>query len=71
MRRGQRNIILIGMALLLTCCARDPWGPMTEQDRNEVACRGYGFYPGSQQYDECMRYVESRRGGSALPPRQR
>lgn len=54
-----------GIALDLLC---EPWGPMTEADRNEVACRGYGFYPGTRQYDECMKYVESRR--STLTPRQ-
>jgi hypothetical protein len=69
MRRGQ--IILISLPLLLTCCAREPWGPLTEADRNEVACQGYGFYPGTRQYDECLRYVESRRGDSPLTLRQR
>jgi len=71
MRRKQRNIILIGLGLLLTGCAREPWGPMTEADRNEVACLGYGFYPGTRQYDECMKYVESQRGDSPLTRRQR
>jgi hypothetical protein len=71
MRRGQRYIIPISLALLLTCCAREPWGPLTEADRNEVACQGYGFYPGTRQYDECLRYVESRRGDSPLTLRQR
>jgi len=61
MSRWQRNLTLIGLALLLTCCARDDWGPMTAADRNEVACRGYGFYPGSREFDECMKYVESPR----------
>jgi|GEM_PF-2408716 hypothetical protein len=70
MRHAQRNFILIGLTLLLACCAREPWGPMTEADRNEIACKGYGFYPGSQQYDECMNYVQSRRGDKALTPRQ-
>jgi hypothetical protein len=58
----QRIVALIGLALLVTSCAKEPWGPMTEADRNETACRGYGFYPGTQQYDECMRFVEARRG---------
>src|SRR4029079_7706707 len=33
------------------------WGPMTETDKNDLACNEYGFYPGSQQYDDCMKYV--------------
>ena len=61
MRRVQRTVVLIGLALLLSCCAREPWVPMTEADRNEGACLGYGFYPGTQQYDACMKYVESKR----------
>lgn len=68
-RRVQRNIILLGLALFVACCAKEPWGPMTEADRNEVACAGYGFYPGTPEYDECMKYVEFRRGDRDLTPR--
>jgi len=67
MRRAQRIFILLGLALLVTGCAKDPWGPMTEDDRNEVACRGYGFYPGTKEYDDCMRFVETRRGDPRTP----
>src|SRR5262245_11622186 len=74
--RGIRNVALIGLTLLLCRCGGvggSTWGPMTESDENEVACRGYGFYPGSRQYDECLKYVEARRANrnTLLPsPRQ-
>jgi len=68
MRRAQAHFILLGIALLVTGCAKEPWGSMTDADRNQVACQGYGFYPGSEQYDDCMKYVEYRRGYRDLTP---
>jgi hypothetical protein len=68
MRRVQRHFILLGLALLATGCAKDAWGPTTDTDRNSIACQGYGFYPGSEQYDDCMKYVEYRREFRDLTP---
>jgi hypothetical protein len=68
--RGKRNVAAIGLALLLSCCSH-PWEP--EIDRNVLACRQYGFYPNSQQFEECMRYVERSNRTTLLPapaPRQ-
>ena len=72
--RGKRNLAVVGLALLLSCCTNDRetkalignlWGPDTDADtdtdRNIFACRQYGFYPGTQQFDECMKYVGSKR----------
>ena len=71
--RGKRNLAVVGLALLLSCCTNDretnilmgkSWGPDdtdTDTDRNIFACRTYGFYPGTQQWDECMKYVGSKR----------
>ena len=36
-------------------------GPDTDTHRNIFACRQYGFYPGTQQFDECMKYARSKR----------
>jgi len=30
------------------------WGPMADTDKTDLACNGYGFYPDSQQYDDCL-----------------
>jgi hypothetical protein len=73
--RGKRNLAVVGLALLLSCCTNEretgflllgsPWGPDTDADtdtdRKIFACRQYGFYPGTQQFDECMKYVGSKR----------
>jgi hypothetical protein len=69
MRRVQRNFMLLGLALLVSGCGGAAWGPSTEADRNALACQGYGFYPGSEQYEDCMRYVENRRGVRGPTPR--
>lgn len=61
-KHGIRNMAVLVFALLLSGCGGgQAWTPMTEKDRNDLACNGYGFYPGSQQYDDCVKYVESRR----------
>jgi hypothetical protein len=71
--RGKRNLAVVGLGLLLSCCTNEgetkkllgnPWGPDTgdtDTDRNIFACRQYGFYPGTQQFDECMKYARSKR----------
>jgi hypothetical protein len=68
--RGKRNVAVVGLALLLSCCgSSNSLDPDTATDRNVFACRQYGFFPGSQQFDECMKYVEDRRSkGTALFP---
>ena len=72
--RGKRNLAVVGLALLLSCCTNEretkillgipdtvEQTPDTDADRNIFACRQYGFYPGTQQWDECMKYVGSKR----------
>jgi hypothetical protein len=54
---------IIGM-LALSGCAQ-PWSE--EVDANAVACKGYGFYYGTPQYDACLRYIESHRAKRAAP----
>ena len=75
---GKRNLAVVGLALLLSCCTNEretrtllignPWDTDAERntsdkdaERNMFACRQYGFYPGTQQWDECMKYVGSKR----------
>ncbi|MGB7700052.1 MAG: hypothetical protein WBL91_00120, partial [Pseudolabrys sp.] len=62
---GKRNLAVVGMALLLSCCTNEretktllgipdtvEQTPDTDADRNIFACRQYGFVPGTQQWDE-------------------
>jgi hypothetical protein len=69
------NVVVVSLALLLSCCTNDretkmllgipdtdvEETPDTATDRNIFACRQYGFYPGTRQWDECMKYVGSKR----------
>jgi hypothetical protein len=69
------NIVVVSLTLLLSCCTndretkmllgiRDTNGeqtPDTTTDQNDFACRQYGFYPGTRQWDECIKYVGSKR----------
>ena len=69
------NIVVVSLALLLSCCTNDretkillgipdtdvEQTPNTGTDQNFFACRQYGFYPGTRQWDECMKYVGSKR----------
>ena len=72
--RGKRNLAVVGLALLLSCCTNEretkillgipgtvEQTPDSDLARNIFACRQYGFYPGTQQWDECMKYVGSKR----------
>jgi hypothetical protein len=71
--RGKSKLAVVGLALLLSCCTNEretqkligsPWGPDTndtDAERNTFACQQYGFYPGTRQFDECMKYVGSKR----------
>ncbi|MGB7776877.1 MAG: hypothetical protein WBL77_09245, partial [Pseudolabrys sp.] len=60
--RGKRNLAVVGLALLLSCCTNEretktllgipdtvEQTPDTDADRNIFACRQYGFYPGTQR----------------------
>jgi hypothetical protein len=60
---SNRRFLCLQMAIGATAmlalggCA-SPWG--ANIDRNAVACQGYGFYPETPEYAECMKFVESR-----------
>src|SRR5262245_62867385 len=69
---GYRLLVVVSMALLLSCCTNDRETKIllgipdtdveqTGTDQNFFACRQYGFYPGTRQWDECMKYVGSKR----------
>jgi hypothetical protein len=69
------NIFVVSLALLLSCCTNDretkillgipdtdvEQTPDTHTDGKDFACRQYGFYPGTKQFDDCMKYVGSKR----------
>ena len=70
----EKNLAVVGLALLLSCCTNEretkillgipdtvEQTPDTDADRGIFACRQYGFVPGTQQWDECMKYVGSKR----------
>ena len=72
--RGKRNLAVVGLALLLSCCTNEretkillgipdtvEQTPATDAERGIFACRQYGFVPGTQQWDECIKYVGSKR----------
>jgi len=48
---------------LMLCSCGSPWG--NNLDANAIACQGYGFYPETPEYAECMKYVESRQARRA------
>ncbi|MGC1790660.1 MAG: hypothetical protein WA753_04415 [Pseudolabrys sp.] len=71
--RGKRNLAVVGLALLLSCCTNEretkillgipdtlEQTPDTDADRG-IFARQYGFVPGTQQWDECIKYVGSKR----------
>jgi hypothetical protein len=62
---GQYTAVAVIVILTLSGCSR-PWGDHV--DANAVACQGYGFYYGTPEYDECIKYVDRRRakGAAAL-----
>jgi hypothetical protein len=73
--RSYLSVLLTAVAAVLTlmlCSCGTPWG--NDTDRNAIACQGYGFYPETPEYAECMKYVESREARRAtltnkpLPP---
>jgi hypothetical protein len=68
------TIVIVSLALLLSCCTNERetkmllgiaapnvgQTPNTDAERNDFACQQYGFYPGSKQFDDCMKYVGTR-----------
>ena len=68
------NIVAVSLALLLSCCTNERetkmflgiaapnvgQTPDTVAEQNDFACQQYGFYPGSKQFDDCMKYVGSK-----------
>jgi hypothetical protein len=77
-----RRIAVVSVALLLSCCTNEretkallgivspnvAATPSTSDERNDFSCQQYGFYPGSKEFDDCMKYVGSRRSNSPSPP---
>ena len=75
------NIVVVSLALLLSCCTNERetkmllgvvgpnvgQTPGTEAERDDFACQQYGFYPGSKQFDDCMKYVGTRRSTTPTP----
>jgi hypothetical protein len=69
------NIVVVSLALLLSCCTNDRETKIllgipdtdieqtaeTNTDRIDFTCRQYGYYPGTQLWDECVKYVGSKR----------
>ena len=79
--RGKRNLAVVGLTLLLSCCTNERETKIllgipdtveqttdTDADRNAIACQHYGFYPGNQQWDDCMKYVGSFKRPPLLRP---
>jgi hypothetical protein len=50
---------LLAMAVILSGCASHPWE--ADIDPTAYACSQYGFYPGSKEWDDCLKFVEARR----------
>jgi len=75
------TIVIVSLALLLSCCTNERetkmllgiaapnvgQTPNTDAERNDFACQQYGFYPGSKPFDDCMKYVGTRRSISLSP----
>jgi len=58
-RALQRAACTVGTVLALCGCARHPWG--TDIDGNAYACSEYGFYPETKEWEDCLKFVETRR----------
>lgn len=57
--RVKEFIAAIGLILILSACAKHPWGD--DVDPNMLACTSYGFYDGTPEFDQCMKFVKARR----------
>jgi hypothetical protein len=70
------NIVVVSLALLLSCCTNNREtkalllgtvgeNPDSDDEKNDFACQQYGYYHGTKQFDDCMKYVGTKR--SILP----
>ena len=50
---------IVGWRLALSGCASHPWE--ADIDRTTYACSQYGFYPGTKEWDDCLKFVDARR----------
>jgi hypothetical protein len=57
-RAAKRTAGVVGMIFVLSGCSH-PWEG--EIDRTSYACSEYGFYPGTKEWDDCLKFVEARR----------
>ncbi len=57
-RTAKRAAGLFGW-FALSGCAPHPWE--ADIDRNAYACSQYGFYPGTKEWDDCLKFVDARR----------
>jgi hypothetical protein len=64
-RTAKWTTAFAGMFVLLSGCARDPWE--ADIDPTAYACSQYGFYPGTKEWDDCLKFVEARRGKRFTP----
>jgi hypothetical protein len=55
---------IVGMAVMLSGCGH-PWEG--EIDRTTYACSQYGFYPGTKEWDDCLKFVDARRAKRFSP----
>jgi hypothetical protein len=61
----KKAIGMVGALLALCGCASHPWE--AEIDKSAYACSQYGFYPGSKEWDDCVKFVDVRRGKPFTP----
>jgi hypothetical protein len=54
-----RTAGIVATVFALCGCASHPWEG--DINGNIYACQEYGFYPGTQDFDNCLKYVEMRR----------
>jgi hypothetical protein len=52
------------MAVMLSGCGH-PWEG--EIDRTTYACSQYGFYPGTKEWGDCLKFVDARRAKRFSP----
>jgi hypothetical protein len=55
--------VIAAAAALTLCSCGTPWG--TDTDPTTIACQGYGFYPESREFAECVKFVEARQARRA------
>ena len=67
MRAAATGIAAAGVILGLSGCASHPWGPETEIDKETIACQGYGFYDGTPEFADCMKFVSRERAKRTGP----